>query len=133
MSKDVKVDDVGIYFPLECALSSVYLKNNNLYRKSELNLNPKSKGYFEEKGRVRCQKFLGKYKSEGLYMPLETVKEKWNEKQCFMCIEHNVPEEGCVIRIEGEDFEAYKAKSEAFYLLETKLLDKGETNIEDEQ
>ena len=42
------------------------------------------------------------------------------------------PEEGCVIRIEGNDFEAYKAKSNRFYEKETKQLDKGESNIEDE-
>ena len=48
-----------------------------------------------------------------------------------MC-KNEVPEEGCVVRIEGLDFEAYKAKSEAFYARETKLLDKGESNIEDE-
>ena len=44
-----------------------------------------------------------------------------------------IPEEGVVIRIEGYDFEAYKAKSERFYARETAQLDKGESNIEDEQ
>ena len=43
-----------------------------------------------------------------------------------------VPEEGCVIRVEQENFEAYKQKSNRFYELETKQLDKGESNIEDE-
>ena len=42
------------------------------------------------------------------------------------------PEEGVVVRIEGNDFEAYKAKSERFYQKETAQLDKGELNIEDE-
>lgn len=36
------------------------------------------------------------------------------------------------VNIEGIDFEAYKAKSNAFYERETVLLDKGESNIEDE-
>lgn len=55
---------------------------------------------------------------------LETIKERYNEKDCYMC--HNrVPEEGCVIRIEKDGFEAFKQKSNAFYALETKNLDKG--------
>ena len=33
---------------------------------------------------------------------------------------------------EGLDFKAYKQKTTRFYELETKLLDKGESNIEDE-
>ena len=43
-----------------------------------------------------------------------------------------VPEEGCVVRIEGLGIETYKQKSERFYQRETALLDKGESNIEDE-
>lgn len=62
---------------------------------------------------------------------LENIKKMYNEKDCFMCA-NKVPEEGCVIRVEGLEFEAYKQKSNAFYALETKLLDKGEENIEDE-
>ena len=37
-----------------------------------------------------------------------------------------------LIRIEKLDIEAYKAKSNAFYELETKMLDKGEADIEEE-
>jgi hypothetical protein len=73
VSKDVKVGDIGLYFPLECALSKEYLFNNNLYRKPELNANPKQKGYFEENGRIRCVRFRG-HKSEGLFMPLESLQ-----------------------------------------------------------
>ena len=62
---------------------------------------------------------------------LEVIKHEFNEHQCFMC-GNKVPEEGCVIRIEGLDFEAYKQKSTAFYERETAQLDKGENNIEDE-
>ena len=62
---------------------------------------------------------------------LENIKKMYNEKDCFMC-NNKVPEEGCVVRIEGLDFEAYKQKSNAFYARETNLLDKGESNIEDE-
>lgn len=62
---------------------------------------------------------------------LITVKDKYNEKNCYMCV-NKVPEEGCVIRIEGMEIEAYKQKSNAFYMLETSELDKGNSNIEDE-
>jgi len=62
---------------------------------------------------------------------LEKIKNTYNEKLCYMC-QNQVPEEGVVIRIEGLDFEAYKQKSTAFYERETAQLDKGESNIEDE-
>jgi len=62
---------------------------------------------------------------------LEYLKQQYNEKDCYIC-KTKVPEEGVVIRIEENDFEAYKAKSNAFYERETKLLDKGESNIEDD-
>jgi hypothetical protein len=62
---------------------------------------------------------------------MELVKELYNDKNCFMC-KNVVPEEGCVIRVDGLKFEAYKQKSPKFTQLETKQLDKGEVNIEDE-
>lgn len=72
VSKDVKVGDIGLYFPLECALSKEYLSNNNLYNKPELNIDNTKKGYFDENGRIRCQRFRG-HKSEGLYMPIGSL------------------------------------------------------------
>ena len=71
VSKDVKVGDVGIYFPLECQLSKEYLSNNNLYDNPELNTRKTEKGHFKENGRVRCQRFRG-HKSEGLFMPFSS-------------------------------------------------------------
>lgn len=72
VSKDVKVGDIGLYFPLECQLSKEYLANNNLYNKPELNVDNTKKGYFDENGRIRCQRFRG-HKSEGLFMPLISI------------------------------------------------------------
>lgn len=72
VSKEVKIGDIGLYFPLETQLSEIYLKNNNLYRKPELNLDSLQKGYFEENGRIRCVKFRG-HKSEGLFMPIQSL------------------------------------------------------------
>ena len=44
---------------------------------------------------------------------MESIKEKYNEKDCYMC--NNKVPEGVVIRIEKNDFEAYKQKSNRFY------------------
>ena len=73
VSKDTKVGDIGLYFPLETQLTNKYLSSNNLYRKTELNIDTSKKGYFEENGRIRCVKFRG-YKSEGLFMPIESLR-----------------------------------------------------------
>jgi len=62
---------------------------------------------------------------------LEFLKNRYTEKDCYIC-ENKVSEEGIVLRPEKNDFEAYKLKSERFYLYETKLLDKGESDIESE-
>lgn len=72
VSKDVQVGDVGIFFPVETKLMPQYLSNNNLYRKSELNVDKEKKGYFEENGRIKCIKFRGN-QSMGLFMPLESL------------------------------------------------------------
>ena len=73
VSKEVKIGDIGLFFPLEVQLSKKYLSENNLYRKKELNSDPEAKsGYFEENGRIRCVKFRG-HKSEGLFMPLNSL------------------------------------------------------------
>lgn len=76
VSKNVNVGDIGLYFPLETQLTKEYLSTNNLYRKS-LNLNVDSEdkgGYFDENGRIRCQKFRTIHKSEGLFMPIESIE-----------------------------------------------------------
>jgi hypothetical protein len=72
ISKDTKIGDIGIFFPVETKLSSEYLYNNNLYRINTLNKDTNEKGYFEENGRIRCVKFRG-HKSEGLFMPLKSL------------------------------------------------------------
>lgn len=64
---------------------------------------------------------------------VEALEDSYNEKDCFMC-ENKVPEEGIVIRKEKLiGCESYKLKSFRFLEMETKQLDKGETNIEDNE
>jgi hypothetical protein len=54
------------------------------------------------------------------------------EKDCELC-KNPVPAEGIVLRIEGQDYDAYKLKSFRFRERETKLLDKGEVDIESQE
>jgi hypothetical protein len=61
---------------------------------------------------------------------LNAVKEKYNEKDCYMCKTAKLPEEGAVIRIEGINCEVYKCKSFRFLHLESEELDKGKSDIE---
>jgi len=72
VSKDVQIEDIGLYFPLETQLTEPYLANNNLYKDAELNKDATKKGYFEKNGRIRCVKFRGN-KSEGLFMPIQSL------------------------------------------------------------
>jgi hypothetical protein len=72
ISKYVSVGDIGLFFPVETELSKEYLSANNLYRKSELNIDNTQKGYFDENGRIKCIKFRG-HNSEGLFMPLKSL------------------------------------------------------------
>ena len=60
------------------------------------------------------------------------LTQEFLEKDCDMCV-NNVPAEGIVLRVDDSfDFEAYKHKSFKFREYETKQLDKGESNMEDE-
>jgi hypothetical protein len=72
VSKDVVEGSVGVFFPVDVQLSEEYCHENNLFRKAHLNKNPEKTGFFEENRRVRAQPFL-KVRSEGLFMPLESL------------------------------------------------------------
>lgn len=72
VGKDVKVGDVGVFFPPDTQISEEYLSDNGLYRDSSKNKNPESKGFFEDNGRVRAQPFLG-IKSSGYFASLSTL------------------------------------------------------------
>lgn len=73
VSKDCKVGDVGLYFPVETSISKAFLGPNNLYRKAEYgNLQPDKTGFFEEHGRVKAVKFRG-HKSAGFWIPLDSI------------------------------------------------------------
>ena len=104
VSKSVQLGEIGLYFPLETQLSEAYLKHNNLYRKKELNADPTQSGYFEENGRIRCIKFRGMHKSEGLYMPLSSLDDFIDKSDYvgFIEMEYKNPYQGIKI---GDTFD----------------------------
>lgn len=70
---DVKVGDLGVYFPIDLQLSEEYCAQNNLVRKKDENGNNIG-GYLEpDKRNIRAMKLRGE-QSEGLFMPLESLK-----------------------------------------------------------
>lgn len=72
IGKNTPVGTVGLYFPVETQLSDDFLKNNNLYRTAGNNADTTKKGYFDDNGRVRCQKFKG-HQSNGFFIPLDSL------------------------------------------------------------
>jgi tRNA-binding EMAP/Myf-like protein len=63
---------------------------------------------------------------------VKKLEALYNDKDCYICV-NKVPEEGVVVRREKTfNFEAYKLKSFSFLEYETKLLDSGDENIEDQ-
>lgn len=69
----VKEGDLGVYFPIDLQLSEEYCKINDLVRRKDENGNPAG-GYLDpSKRNIRAMRFRGS-PSEGLFMPLETLK-----------------------------------------------------------
>lgn len=75
---------VYVYFPLECCLSSDFLRNTNSFRDSVLNADSNKKGMFEYHGRVKAIKLRGE-KSEGYIVPVTTL-----EKFCKEFLNQNI-------------------------------------------
>ena len=63
---------------------------------------------------------------------LDYLTKEYLEKPCGMC-KNNVPAEGIVVTVEKDQFTAYKLKSWAFFEGETKALDAGEVDIEQQE
>ena len=72
VSKDDVPGTLGVLFPTEVRLSDEYLRENNLFRDPTKNKDPEKKGYFEENGRVRAQKFRG-HRSDAFWMPINSL------------------------------------------------------------
>lgn len=66
VSKEVQIGDVMVYFPVECAINLDFLSFTNVFRNPELNKDQETKGFFEDKGRVKAIKMMqGRVKSAG--------------------------------------------------------------------
>lgn len=64
---------------------------------------------------------------------IEGLEKKYNDKNCYMCI-NKVPEEGIVLRKQGLfQYEAYKLKSSKFLEKETKDLDENVVDMETQE
>lgn len=72
VSKDVKIGELGIYFPVECRISDEFLSHNNLFDKPEFNRDKTKKGFFSTKGRVRAVKLRG-FQSDGFWIPIQSL------------------------------------------------------------
>lgn len=72
VSKDHTVGELGILFSAETKLSDEYCRENNLYRKAELNKDQEKTGYIENSGRVKSVKMRGNI-STALFMPLSSL------------------------------------------------------------
>lgn len=72
VSKQTKVGQLGLFFPVGCGLSTEFMRNNNLHREKELNLDGEKTGFFEKNGRVRAQLFRGN-ESDGFWIPIESL------------------------------------------------------------
>lgn len=71
-SKDAKVGEKYILFPLECAINGDYLSFSNSYSTPELNKDKTKKGFFSEKRRVKATR-LRSIVSEGYIVPAKDV------------------------------------------------------------
>jgi hypothetical protein len=71
-SKDVQVGDLGVVFTAETQLDERFASENNLYRHSDLNVDPDWKGYLEDSRRVKALKFRG-HRSDALFMSLDSL------------------------------------------------------------
>lgn len=77
VDKNMKIGDIGIFFPVETKLSEKFCKENNQNTDPTLNADTTKKGYVS-KGRLKCLRFRG-HKSEGLFMGLNSLKSFANE------------------------------------------------------
>lgn len=71
ISKDHQVGELGVFFPIDGALSSEMCITNRLYRKHPTTGEALG-GYFEATGRVKSVKLRGQ-RSEGVWLPINTL------------------------------------------------------------
>jgi hypothetical protein len=119
-----KEDDIGVYFPSDGRLSQEFLKANDLvgYTNEQ---GVRCGGFFDEKGKVRTQKFRGE-KSDGYFCNLDslvftgvntstlTVGTTFTEINGIKICEKYVTEKTCALRV-GKKKITEKIKFPIFY------------------
>lgn len=98
-----KSGDVAVYVSNECTIHELFLHLNNMYEDKELNIDTEKKGYFNNKGRVRCIK-LGGVPSYGILLDAGSIATFLNEpvEDVIHFLEHHVGED--FDEINGERF-----------------------------
>ena len=122
----------GKDFELSAKQVQDFCKENGLNAVPELYYGY-AKDFYDEDVRIEEFNRMGKLSDVNLEKWqegfLNAVKEKYNEKNCYLS-KNKVPEEGAVVRVEGTNCEVYKCKSFAFLRAETIDLDSGKIDIE---
>ena len=72
VSKDTKINDIGLFIPPETEIMRNFLSANNLYSNTSLNDDPNKFGFFPNSGRVKTLQFRG-HKSQGFFIPLSSL------------------------------------------------------------
>lgn len=79
IGKDIRDNQLGVYFPVDGLLSHEFILANNLYSKSarqKLGLpDSQSVGFFDHHRRIRAQGFRGE-KSDGFWLPLSAFSKQ---------------------------------------------------------
>lgn len=70
VGKDTQVGDILVYVDSNMRMSDEFLRENNLFRHCELNIDKTKIGFFEDNGRVKCIKMRGEI-SDGFLFPLD--------------------------------------------------------------
>lgn len=94
---DVKVGDLGVYFPAEVVMNDKYVRANNMFRHSDRNEDPAFTGYIEDNCRVKAVRLRG-HNSDALFMPLSSLAcfgKGWEELQEGDTFDHLNGEEVC--------------------------------------
>lgn len=73
VSLDVKIGDIGVYFPADLQLSEKFCAVNDLIRRKDENGNPAG-GFLEPNRHVRAIRLRGE-RSDGIYLPITCLME----------------------------------------------------------
>lgn len=99
VGKEVKDEELGIFFPADGQLSKAMCEENNLYREKP-NGEKNPGGYMENNRRVKTIKMLG-IPSEGLWLPLNSLK--WVKPKKFIQRENDVNFQGQISDLKEGD------------------------------